>query len=91
MVGLSAELVEQKRALERLLFAKVYRHPVVLEQRARAGDVLRQMFHHYASHPDQLPDRFAVVLAAEGPQRAAADYLASLTDRGAFELSRRLP
>lgn len=90
-IGLSAELAEQKGALERLLFARVYRHPAVVASRGTAAQALRAVFEFYARHPDQLPDRLAVVLAAEGPERAATDYLAGLTDRSAVEESRRIP
>ncbi|MAT72318.1 MAG: metal-dependent phosphohydrolase [Planctomycetaceae bacterium] len=90
LVGLSADLQEQKAALERLLFQQVYRHPVVVRQRAEAGAALREMFAHYAAHPERLPKRLDLVVATEGPARAAGDYLAGLTDRGAWEGARQL-
>lgn len=89
-VGLSAELSEQKTALERMLFERVYRHPLLVEQRSRAGDALRSMFEYYAAHPDRLPTRLDVVVETEGTRRAAADYLAGLTDRGAWDEARQL-
>ncbi|MCA9235546.1 MAG: dNTP triphosphohydrolase [Planctomycetales bacterium] len=89
-VGLSAELAQQKAALEKLLFAQVYRHPVVVEQRTHAGDALREMFSFYAARPERLPTRLDVVATTEGAPRAAADFLAGLTDRGALEEARQL-
>jgi dGTPase len=83
-------MLEQAAELQRLLFERVYRHPIVLEQRVRAGQALRQMFDHLASNSDELPAKFAAVAQREGRPRAAADYLAGMTDRFALEEHARL-
>jgi dGTPase len=90
LVAPSVEMLEQAAELQRLLFERVYRHPIVLEQRVRAGQALRQMFDHLASNSDELPAKFAAVAQREGRPRAAADYLAGMTDRFALEEHARL-
>jgi dGTPase len=85
----SAEVAQQQHELEALLFARVYRHPDVLLQRARAGEALREMFCYFARSPEALPAKFRQLAATEGPQRAAADYLACMTDRLALETHSR--
>jgi dGTPase len=85
VIGPSAEMVEQQRELESLLFARVYRHPQVLDQRARAAEALRAMFEQLVERPDRIPERFRRTAADEGSHRAAADYLACMTDRLALE------
>jgi dGTPase len=78
-------LAENKRELQAFLFAEVYRHPDVLEQRAVATAELGQLFDHYVARPDQLPTFFQQIAEAEGLPRAVADYVSSHTDRSARE------
>jgi dGTPase len=85
LVRQSADLAEQKAQLQRFLFERVYRHPIVLEQRARAGAALVEMFDRLVAHPEQLPAKFAAVADEDGLPRAVADYLAGMTDRYALE------
>jgi dGTPase len=90
LVGLSQEMLQQKAELARLLFERVYRHPLVLEQRAYAGGILRETFEAILARPEWLPAKFAAISQREGTPRAAVDYLAGMTDRFAFEEHDRL-
>lgn len=85
LVASSAEMNAQKMELQRLLFEQVYRHPIVLEQRARAGAALREMFARLTADPTPLPLRFAGIAEREGVPRAVGDYLACMTDHFALE------
>src|SRR5262249_11824554 len=55
LIGPSQEISEQKAELEHLLREQVYRHPIVLEQRAHAGQALRSMFARIVDDPLRLP------------------------------------
>jgi dGTPase len=90
LVAPTAEMSEQAVQLQRLLFERVYRHPTVLEQRARAGRALQQMFEHLTAGPSEMPLKFAAIAKREGLTRAAVDYLAGMTDRFALEEHARL-
>lgn len=85
LIASSSELAEQKMELQRLLFERVYRHPIVLDQRARAGAALREMFAQYVADPAPLPRRFLAIAESEGVPRAVGDYLACMTDHAALE------
>lgn len=85
----SAEMAERKRELEDILFARVYRHPLVLEHRAEATEALRDMFEFYMKKPDSLPTKFAQIAVEESVARAVGDYLAGMTDRFALDAHRR--
>jgi dGTPase len=86
----SDELGEKKRELEKFLFDKVYRHPGVLEKRREAQQALRESFAALVKDPQKLPAKFRSLADHAGVRRAAADYLAGMTDRFAFEEHRRL-
>lgn len=86
----SNELGEKKSELEKFLFDKVYRHPGVLVIRRNAQQALRESFDALVADPQKLPAKFRRLADREGIQRAAADYLAGMTDRFAFEEHKRL-
>jgi dGTPase len=86
----SAELGEKKNELEKFLFDKVYRHPGVLVKRHNAQQALRESFAVLVANPRQLPAKFRRLAEREGIPRAAADYLAGMTDRFAFDEHKRL-
>jgi dGTPase len=85
----SPEMRERKRELEALLFARVYRHSLVLEHREEATRALREMFARYLAAPDKLPAKFAQIAAEESLHRGIGDYLAGMTDRFALDEHRR--
>ena len=86
----SVELGEKKTGLERFLFETVYHHPNILNQRKHAQQALRETFEALTQRPSQLPAKFRRIADRDGLPRAAADYLAGMTDRFAFEEHRRL-
>ncbi|MEN1679743.1 MAG: dGTP triphosphohydrolase [Planctomycetota bacterium] len=84
LIGHSDEMTEQKRQLESLLFERVYRHPRVLAHRDEAMSALESLYHETLRRGD-LPSPYDGVARAESPRRAAADYVASVTDRFALD------
>jgi dGTPase len=85
LVAASAEMAEQQAELQRLLLARVYRHPALLDQRAYAAHALGAMFERLLAEPARLPAKFAAIGEREGLPRAAADFIAGMTDRYALE------
>ena len=77
----------QSTALKRFLFARLYRHPQVVETTARGQQVVRELFATYLDAPAHLPPEFAG--SADRP-RAVADYIAGMTDRFALREHERL-
>jgi dGTPase len=80
-IGGSRELAQQKRELEKFLYERVYRHPRLIEVRARAQNRLRELFGHLSARPELLPPHFQVRAKQTGVPRAVGDYLAGMTDR----------
>jgi dGTPase len=90
LVAPSPEVADLKQGLERFLFKNVYRHPNVEETRNAARQSLREMFDILVADPARLPAKFQNRVAVDGVARAAADYLAGMTDRFALDEHRRL-
>lgn len=87
LVRFSSEMRHASTELKRFLFANLYRHPVVQQQRDRAEQVLRELFQLYLADPGHLPADFA---DGEDHARACSDYIAGMTDRFALKEHERL-
>ncbi|MBL0919436.1 MAG: deoxyguanosinetriphosphate triphosphohydrolase [Hydrogenophaga sp.] len=87
IVRFSDGMRASSQALKSFLFHNLYRHPQVMETTTRARQVVRDLFQRYLDEPAQLPEayRCAPVLP-----RAAADYIAGMTDRFALREHERL-
>ena len=90
LVGLSDPVDERHRELARFLTDRLYHHPRMQQEYARAGAVVDTLFNHYMSHPEEMPGRHSRVRerGAEPRARAVADYIAGMTDRYASRCCR---
>jgi dGTPase len=89
-IGVSRELEDQKRQLEKFLYQRVYRHPRLIAVRSQAQQRLREMFDHLCRHAEQLPLHFRERAKLVGLPRAVGDYLAGMTDRFCDQQYRQL-
>ncbi|MFG6432349.1 deoxyguanosinetriphosphate triphosphohydrolase [Roseateles sp. LYH14W] len=87
LLRFSADMRSKSTALKRFLFANLYRHAQVQATRARAEQVLRDLFTAYADDASQMPPDFA---DRPDRHRACADYIAGMTDRFAIREHQRL-
>lgn len=82
-IRLSDGMLGALNAMKEWLFEEVYtRYPVVYPDIAKAKNVVRELFEHYAQ-PGALPEGYAGV-------QGAVDYLAGMTDRFALDVYARL-
>ncbi|WP_230532015.1 deoxyguanosinetriphosphate triphosphohydrolase [Microvirga roseola] len=91
-VGFSKEMREADAGVKRFLYAHMYRHPKVMAVRARADDVLRDLFRRFTGEPDLMPDEWRTDLPEDETRlaRRVSDYIAGMTDRYAILEHRRL-
>lgn len=90
IVTASPAVAKKKANLEEFLFDNVYRHPELLAQRRLAQQAILQLFNALTARPELLPEKFQHIAETDGVPRAAADYIAGMTDRFAFEEHRRV-
>lgn len=84
VVAHSPEQQEMNRKLKDFLYQNMYRHFRIVRMQARAEHFVRELFSSYLNEPLQLPDQYRVKLEKEAKHRVIADYIASMTDRGAL-------
>lgn len=79
-VTLSPEIWEAMTELRQFMFKNVYLGDVLNVERSKAKFVLTQLIDHYVKKPEELPDRYKIILEEEGLKRAVADYIAGMSD-----------
>lgn len=83
LIGLSAPMAAEERALKRFMYANLYHHPRQLEAAAAAQEVVAGLFAAYRADPALLPEEWRARLPTEEPgiSRHVADFIAGMTDR----------
>jgi dGTPase len=84
IVSHSPEQTRLNRALKDFLYQHMYYHFRVVRMHERADIFVTRLFESYVREPRQLPNEYRAKIAQAGVQRVVADYIASMTDRGAL-------
>lgn len=94
VIDFSAEFFEELQAVRAFLFARMYRAPSVMAERARVTAVIEVLFPLYMAQPELLPTDWRGAAALQGDETALArdvlDYVAGMTDRFALQEHARL-
>jgi dGTPase len=89
LAGFSAGMTAEIAELRRFLFAKVYRHPAILEKMADAQAMLLALYEHFSAHPEDMhldaASSAAIAGDPDGRQRAVGDFVAGMTDMFAIK------
>ena len=89
LVALSDDLDEADRQIKAFLFSHMYRHADVKRVREMADAMVRALYGAYCAAPREMSEGWSA-RAESGRERAAADYIAGMTDRFAVREYRRL-
>ena len=95
MIRFSPHMLEQHRALKRLLRRELYRHYRVFRMSIKAQRIVRDLFEVFFKTPRSLPHDTQRRIEERGGSESArarlvADYVAGMTDRFAIAEYRRL-
>jgi dGTPase len=99
LVGFSASMQLENRALKVFLHENLYRHYQVLRMTNKARRIIAELFAAFMSDPRLLPPQYRQraeldtgrdPLVRDPKARAVADYIAGMTDRYAMKEHRRL-
>jgi dGTPase len=90
VVSYSDEMQACIAALKTFLHERMYSHFRIVRMAKRAEQFLSAIFASLTQEPRQLPDECKTELATRTLHRVVADYIASMTDRGALLEYRRL-
>ncbi len=90
LIGNGRERGAQIAELQRFLWDRMYRHPVLQRFSEYADRVLHALFDAYRAAPDELPTWYRRWADEVGLERSVCDYLAGMTDRFAEREHERL-
>ena len=72
-------------ALHGFMFEQVYTNPVCKSEEGKAIDMVIWLYQYFTDRPALLPEDYRRIVEEEGCERAAADYIAGMTDRFAVK------
>ena len=94
VIRFSKPLFQELKVIKSFLFARMYRAPSVMAERARVAAVVNGLFPLFLARPDLLPQEWQPDVARAGDETALArivcDYVAGMTDRFAIAEGERL-
>lgn len=79
-VKMDAITSEYYEKLHKFLFDTVYRNPVVKAEETKVDGIVSGIYEYLIKNPDKLDNEYKVIREREGIHRAAADYIAGMTD-----------
>ena len=94
VIRFSKPLYQELKAVRAFLFARMYRAPSVMVERARVTETINGLFPLFMAQPGLLPAEWQADIAAVQGEvelaRIVADYVAGMTDRFALQEHARL-
>jgi dGTPase len=95
VIRFSAQMWQDLKQIRAFLFARMYRAPRVMVERARVTQVVEDLFPLFLERPDLLPRHWARHIEEAAQDRTTlarmvSDYIAGMTDRFALQEHARL-
>jgi dGTPase len=88
IVAFGTEIAAADKDIKEFLYPQMYRHPKVMHVMRNAEAIVRDLFAIYRADNEEMPEEWRDL--GDGPDRAAADFIAGMTDRYAINEHRRL-
>lgn len=87
-ITMSDEYLKELNNLRDFMFENVYRNPIVKKEAdlSKVEMVIKSLYNYFVNNPNKLPDDLQVICSEEGPNVAAKDYVAGMTDRFALTI-----
>ena len=79
-IRMTPEIWGATMELHTFLFKTVYTNPVAKGEERKAQQLVGYFYELFVDRPEELPEQYLAIARAEGASRAAADYVASMTD-----------
>jgi dGTPase len=81
LITLTPDVGAAFEALHGFMFEQVYTNPLCKSEEGKAIDMVVWLYEFFARGADRLPEDYLAIAREEGPERAAVDYIAGMTDR----------
>jgi dGTPase len=81
LAGFSDAAAARNRELKRFLFAHIYDHPAIAEDRDRSVKCLEELFIYYLGRGGSMPASYEELAQKEVRHVIVCDYIAGMTDQ----------
>ena len=81
LAGFSDAAAARNGELKRFLFAHIYNHPVIAEDRERSVNCLEELFTYYLGACGSMPAPYEELAPMEARHVVVCDYIAGMTDQ----------
>ena len=81
IAGFGEGTAKDNAALKRFLFAHIYNHPAIAEDRDRSVECLEELFSYYLAKPGSMPASHEEFTRTEARHVVVCDYIAGMTDQ----------
>lgn len=88
VVAFGETIFDADKRIKEFLYPQMYRHPRVMDVMRNAETIVRDLFAIYRADNEEMPEEWRDL--GDGSARAAADFIAGMTDRYAISEHRRL-
>ncbi len=89
-IGMPADVKKQFDTLHAFMYDALYYNPIAKAEEGKVEELVRRLYDHFSTHPDQLPEEFHRVYQTEGACRAACDYVSGMSDNYALSVYHEL-
>ncbi len=90
LVVFSPEVDCERREAKEFLYERLYNNPTLKPQKADAEQIVTELFDHWLSHPDKLPQSYQGMAGTSSLPRTICDYIAGMTDGFILQQHHRL-
>lgn len=89
-IKLAKEIQEPFEELQKFMFKNVYTNVICKGEEGKAEALIKTLYFHFRDNPEQLPPFFKIIAEKEGTERAACDYVSSMSDGYVLKLYEKL-
>lgn len=89
-IRMSEDCHEHFLMLRQFMFKAVYLGSRAKGEEGKAQGIVERLFHYFVQHPAELESELGRTVDPDDGERAAADYIAGMTDRYAIQVYERL-
>lgn len=89
-IQMDADTEHYFESLHTFLYNRVYTNPVAKGEESKVDGMIEGLYRYFLQHENDLPKEYLSIAKSEGAGRAAADYIAGMTDHYAIDVYSRL-
>ncbi|MDO5022981.1 MAG: deoxyguanosinetriphosphate triphosphohydrolase, partial [Eubacteriales bacterium] len=83
-LSMSENIKNATDKLRAFLFSRVYQDEWRTDEERKCDFIIERLFEYFSKNPNKMPSEYLTIAVNESAQLAAADYIASMTDRFAI-------